>query len=64
MEPFAWTIDAAKKYVMSSTLDRVDWSAKLVRSDLRQPEAPPNLVHVPSECRAVFIVRRASDSNC
>jgi dihydrofolate reductase len=27
MEPFAWTIDAAKKYVVSSTLDRVDWNA-------------------------------------
>jgi hypothetical protein len=25
MEPFARTIDAAKKYVVSSTLDRVDW---------------------------------------
>jgi hypothetical protein len=24
-EPFARTIDAAKKYVVSSTLDRVDW---------------------------------------
>ena len=31
MEPFARTIDAAKKYVMSSTLDRVDWNAELVR---------------------------------
>jgi hypothetical protein len=27
MEPFARTIDAAKKYVVSSTLDRVDWNA-------------------------------------
>ena len=26
-EPFARTIDAAKKYVLSSTLDRVDWNA-------------------------------------
>jgi dihydrofolate reductase len=34
MEPFARTIDAAKKYVVSSTLDRVDWSAELVRGDL------------------------------
>ena len=34
MEPFAWTIDAAKKYVVSSTLDRVDWNAELVRGDL------------------------------
>ena len=30
MEPFARTIDAAKKYVVSSTLDRVDWNAELV----------------------------------
>jgi dihydrofolate reductase len=35
MEPFARTIDAAKKYVVSSTLDRVDWNAELVRGDLR-----------------------------
>ena len=34
MEPFAHTIDAAKKYVVSSTLDRVDWNAELVRGDL------------------------------
>jgi dihydrofolate reductase len=34
MEPFARTIDAAKKYVVSSTLDRVDWNAELVRGNL------------------------------
>ena len=33
-EPFARTIDAMKKYVVSSTLDRVDWNAQLVRGDL------------------------------
>jgi dihydrofolate reductase len=33
MEPFAQTIDAAKKYVVSSTLDRVDWNAELVRGE-------------------------------
>jgi len=33
-EPFARTIDAAKKYVVSSTLDRVDWNSELVRGDL------------------------------
>jgi dihydrofolate reductase len=33
-EPFARTIDAARKYVVSSTLDRVDWNAVLVRGDL------------------------------
>lgn len=34
MEPFARTIDAAKKYVVSSTLDRVDWNAELIRGDV------------------------------
>ena len=34
MEPFARTIDAAKKYVVSSTLDRVDWNAELIHGDL------------------------------
>ena len=34
MEPFARTIDAAKKYVVSTTLGRVDWNAELVRGDL------------------------------
>jgi dihydrofolate reductase len=33
MEPFARTIDAAKKYVVSSTLTQVDWNAELVRGD-------------------------------
>ena len=36
MEPFARTMDAAKKYVVSSTLERVDWNAELVRGDLEQ----------------------------
>ncbi len=34
MEPFARTIDEARKYVVSSTLDRVDWNAELLRGDL------------------------------
>ena len=34
MKPFARTIDAAKKYVVSSTLDQVDWNAELLRGDL------------------------------
>jgi dihydrofolate reductase len=34
MQPFARTIDAARKYVVSSTLERVDWNAELVRGDL------------------------------
>jgi dihydrofolate reductase len=33
MVPFAHTIDAARKYVVSDTLDRVDWNAELVRGD-------------------------------
>jgi dihydrofolate reductase len=35
MQPFGLTIDAAKKYVVSSTLDRVDWNAELLRGDLK-----------------------------
>ena len=34
MIPFAQTIDGAKKYVVSGTLDRVDWNAELVQGDL------------------------------
>lgn len=34
MEPFAQTINAAKKYVVSSVLEQVDWNAELVRGDL------------------------------
>jgi dihydrofolate reductase len=34
MEPFAQTIDAKKKYVVSSTLDRVDWNAELITGDI------------------------------
>jgi dihydrofolate reductase len=34
MAPFGRMIDAAKKYVVSSTLERVDWNAELVRGDL------------------------------
>jgi dihydrofolate reductase len=33
MEPFGRTIHAAKKYVVSGTLDKVDWNAELVRGD-------------------------------
>jgi dihydrofolate reductase len=36
MEAFAQTIDAKKKYVVSSTLDHVDWNAEIVRGDLRR----------------------------
>jgi len=36
MLPFARTIHASKKYVVSSTLQRVDWNAELVRGDLEK----------------------------
>jgi dihydrofolate reductase len=35
-EPFARTIDAARKYVVSSTLTQVDWNAELLRGDLEK----------------------------
>lgn len=45
MEPFAQTINAAKKYVVSRTLKHLDWNAELVRGDLgtavRQLKAEP-----------------------
>jgi dihydrofolate reductase len=39
MLPFARTIDAAKKYVVSRTLESVDWNAELVRGDLGEAVA-------------------------
>jgi dihydrofolate reductase len=36
MEAFARTINSAKKYVVSSTLRRVDWNSELLRGDLGQ----------------------------
>ena len=45
--PFARTIDAARKHVVSSTLERVDWNAELVRGDLR--EAVVALKHKPGD---------------
>lgn len=36
MEPFARTIDVARKYVVSSKLERVDWNADLIRGDLAE----------------------------
>jgi dihydrofolate reductase len=47
MEPFAQTINAAKKYVVSSTLEQVDWNAELVRGDLG--EAVQRLKREPGE---------------
>jgi dihydrofolate reductase len=49
--PFGRTIDAAKKYVVSSTLDRVDWNAELVRGDVG--EAVQKLKQEPGEGLAV-----------
>jgi dihydrofolate reductase len=34
VETFAQTINAAKKYVVSNTLEQVDWNAELVHGDL------------------------------
>jgi dihydrofolate reductase len=36
MELFARTIDGAKKYVVSSTLEQVDWNAELLHGNLAQ----------------------------
>ncbi len=36
MDSFTETINAAKKYAVSSTLERVDWNSELVRGDLRE----------------------------
>jgi dihydrofolate reductase len=35
-KPFAEAIDRAKKFVVSSTLSRVDWNAELVQGDVAQ----------------------------
>ena len=47
MEPFARTINAAKKYVVSSTLEQVDWNAELLQGDLG--EAVERLKREPGE---------------
>src|SRR5262245_47921664 len=47
MYPFAQTIDGAKKYVVSSTLDQVDWNAELIQGDLG--EAVRQLKQEPGE---------------
>jgi dihydrofolate reductase len=41
MEPFTQTINAVKKYVVSSTLEQLDWNAELLRGHLG--EAVPRL---------------------
>jgi dihydrofolate reductase len=47
LDPFAQRMDAAKKYVVSSTLERVDWNAELVRGDLG--DAVMQLKHEPGK---------------
>ena len=34
MQPFARTMDAAKKYLVSSTVDTAEWNTEMVRGDL------------------------------
>src|SRR5512134_3507892 len=46
-EPFARTISAARKYVVSGTLDRVDWNAEFVHGDLG--DAVPQLKREPGK---------------
>ena len=36
MEPFAEAINAARKYVVSSTLEQVDWNAEFLHGDLEE----------------------------
>ena len=54
MEPFARTIDAAKKYVVSSTLDRVDWNAEFVRGDLAK--AVQQLKQEPGKVASIVLI--------
>jgi dihydrofolate reductase len=49
--PFAEALDPKKKYVVSSTLDDVDWNAELVRGDLG--EAVRRLKEEPGEYLSV-----------
>jgi dihydrofolate reductase len=51
MIPFARSIDSAKKYVVSGTLDHVDWNAEFLRGDLG--EAVQQLKEEPGEGLAV-----------
>jgi dihydrofolate reductase len=51
MQPFARTIDSAKKYVVSGTLEKVDWNTELLRGDLgkavqKLKEEPGNGLYV------------------
>jgi dihydrofolate reductase len=57
MEPFATTVDAANKYVVSGTPTCVDWNAQLVRGDLG--EAVQQLKRESSKGLVVAGVKRA-----
>src|SRR5690606_22175835 len=51
LRPFAEAIDAKRKYVVSSTLERVDWNAELLDGDLgeavrRLKEQPGGPLHL------------------
>ncbi len=50
-DPFARTMDAAKKYVVSTTLSSVDWNAELIRGDVGT--AVENLKRQPGKGLAV-----------
>ena len=57
MLPFARTMHAAKKYVVSATLKGVDWNAELLRGDLK--EAVLKLKREPGKGLAVAGVKLA-----
>jgi hypothetical protein len=44
MEPFVRTIDAAKQYVVSGILNRVDRNAQLVGGELEEAVQQPGIV--------------------
>src|SRR5947209_8391666 len=49
MEPFARVMDRAKKYVVSSTLEQVDWNSELVRGGGDLGEAVTRLKQEPGK---------------
>ena len=56
MVPFARTIDAAKKYVVSSTLDRVDWNAELLLGTMGRGDLATAVQRIKRESRkGVFV---------
>src|SRR3954452_23462819 len=57
MEPFARTIDAAKKYVVSSTLSQVDWNAELLLGTLGRGDLAKAVEHLKrqSGSKGIFV---------